>query len=86
MVCLTTKRSRDNGVGIAARYGLDDRGFGVRVLVGSRMFSTSSIPALGSTQPPIQWVPVALSSGVKRSGREADHSPPNSTKVKKMWI
>jgi len=29
--------------------------------------------ALGSTQPPIQWVPGALSLGVKRSGREADH-------------
>jgi hypothetical protein len=24
--------------------------------------------------------------GVKRPGREADHSPPASAKVKKMWI
>jgi hypothetical protein len=24
--------------------------------------------------------------GVKRSGREADHSPPASAEVKKMWI
>jgi hypothetical protein len=24
--------------------------------------------------------------GVKRQGREADHSPPSSAKVKKMWI
>jgi hypothetical protein len=24
--------------------------------------------------------------GVKRPGREADHSPPASTEVKKMWI
>jgi hypothetical protein len=32
--------------------------------------------ALGPTQPPIQWVPGALSLGVKRPGREADHSPP----------
>jgi hypothetical protein len=24
--------------------------------------------------------------GVKRQGREADHSPPNSAEVKKMWI
>jgi hypothetical protein len=35
--------------------------------------STSSRPALGSTQPPIQWVPGALSPGIKRQGREADH-------------
>jgi hypothetical protein len=45
------------------------------------LFSTSSRPALGSTQPPIQWVP-----GVKRQGREADHSTPSSAEVKKTWI
>jgi hypothetical protein len=28
----------------------------------------------------------ALSSGVKGQGREADHSPPASAEVKKMWI
>jgi hypothetical protein len=39
--------------------------------------------ALGHTQPPIQWVPGALSPGVKRPGREADHSPPTSAGVKK---
>jgi hypothetical protein len=36
------------------------------------LFSTSSRPTLESTQPPIQWVPWALSPGVKRLGREAD--------------
>jgi hypothetical protein len=46
------------------------------------LFSTTSIPALGPTQPPIQWVPGALSPGVKRQGREADHSPPSSAKTK----
>jgi hypothetical protein len=50
------------------------------------LFSTSSRPALGPTQPPIQWVPGALSPGVKRQGREADHSPPPSSEVKKMWM
>jgi len=30
---------------------------------------------LEPTQLPIQWVPGALSLGVKQSGREADHSP-----------
>jgi hypothetical protein len=69
-------------VGIATGYGLDDRGLGVRV------FSTSSKPALGSTQPPIQWTPMALSQGVKRSGCEADHTHTRTTsaEVKKMWI
>jgi hypothetical protein len=38
--------------------------------------------ALGPTQPPIQFVPGALSLGVKRPGREADHSPPSSAEIK----
>jgi hypothetical protein len=50
------------------------------------LFSKSSRPALRSTQTPIQWVPGALSPGVKRQGREVDHSPPTSAEVKKMWI
>jgi hypothetical protein len=37
------------------------------------------------TQPPIQWVPGALSLGVKRQGRESDHSPPSSADVKNVW-
>jgi hypothetical protein len=41
--------------------------------------------ALRSTQPPIQWVPGALSPGVKRQRREADDSPPTSAEVKTMW-
>jgi hypothetical protein len=60
-------------VAIMISYGLDDRGVGVWVPVGSKIVSTSSRPALGSTQPPIQWVTGALSPGVKRPGREADH-------------
>jgi hypothetical protein len=39
------------------------------------IFSTASRTILGPTQPPIQWVPGALSLGVKQQGREADHSP-----------
>jgi hypothetical protein len=38
------------------------------------LFITVSRTALGPTQPPIQWEPWALSLGVKRPGREADHS------------
>jgi hypothetical protein len=43
----------------------------------------SSRLALGSIQPPIQWVPSALPKGVKRPEREADHLPPTSAEVKK---
>jgi hypothetical protein len=69
-------------------YGLDVRGVGVRVPVWSRIFSSSCRPdcPLGSTHPPIKWVPGTLSPGVKRRGRETDHSPPTSAEVKKMWI
>jgi hypothetical protein len=44
-----------------------------------------SRPVLGPTQPPIQWVPGALSLGAKRQGREADHSPEFSAEVKNVW-
>jgi hypothetical protein len=47
------------------------------------LFSTSSSVALGPTQPPIQWVPGALSARVKWPWREADHSAPTSAEVKK---
>jgi hypothetical protein len=33
-----------------------------------------------------QWVPGALSPGVKRPGLEADHSSSASAEVQKMWI
>jgi hypothetical protein len=40
------------------------------------------IAALGPIQPPTQWVRGALSVGVKRPRREADHSPPSNAEVK----
>jgi hypothetical protein len=43
-----------------------------------KIFPLASVsrPALGPTQPPVQWVPGVLSPGVKsRPGRDADHSP-----------
>jgi hypothetical protein len=75
----------DSVVGIATGYRLDRR-VGVRVLVGSRIFSPPR-------RPDRLWGPPsllsndyqgALSPGVKRQWREADHSPPASAEVKKM--
>jgi len=39
----------------------------------------------GPTQLPIQWVTGALSLGVNRPWREADHSPPSNAEVKE-WV
>jgi hypothetical protein len=41
---------------------------------------------LGPTQLPRQWVPGAVSVGVKQPGREDDSSPATSAEVKTMWI
>jgi hypothetical protein len=46
------------------------------------LFSTASISALRHTEPPIQWVPRALSSGVKRPEAESDNLTPSSAEVK----
>jgi hypothetical protein len=79
-------RSQDNIVGIVTGYGLDDQGVGVSVLVGSRIFSSPCRSDwLRSIQPPTQWV-LGAPPGVKWPGREFDHSPPTSAKVKKTWI
>jgi hypothetical protein len=56
--------------------------FDPRRELGVFLFTTASRTALGPTQPPIQWVQGALSLGVKRPRREADHSPPSSAEVK----
>jgi hypothetical protein len=79
--------SRDNSVGIALGYGLDDRGSRVRFPggLGIFLFTTASRTALGPTQSPIQWVQGALSLEVKLPGREADYSPPFSAEVKE-WV
>jgi hypothetical protein len=79
---------RDSLVGITTGYELDDRE-GRSSSPGrdnNFVFSISSRPALGPTQPPIQWVPGALFPGVKRPGSEADHSPPATAEVKKTCI
>ena len=63
---------------LATRYWLNGPGIESR---WRRDFPHPSRPALGPTQPPLQWVP-ALSWGVKRPGRGADHPPLSSAEVK----
>jgi hypothetical protein len=55
-------------VSIATGYQLDDRRgrSSSYSRVKNFLFSTSSRPVLGPTQPPFQWVLAALSPGVKR--------------------
>jgi hypothetical protein len=77
-------RSRDSVVGIVTGRPRGRSSSPGRVK--NFLFSTSSRQALGSTQPPIQRVPGALSPKVKRLGSEADHSSPTSAEAKKMWI
>jgi hypothetical protein len=83
-----TTLSGVSSVGIATGYGLDDQGWaGVRVPVGSKIFTSPY-------RPDRLWGPPNLLyngywgsfPGVKRQGREADHSPPTGAEVKKMWI
>jgi hypothetical protein len=74
--------SRDSSVGIETGYGLDDQGgreFGSRY---GKQFSLLHI---------VHWTSYKMGTGgsfpgVKRQGREADHSPQTSAEVKKMWI
>jgi hypothetical protein len=68
---LTEMCGPGSSVGIATRYGLDVPGIDSR---RRRDFPHLSRPALGPTQPRIQWV-TGLFPGVKRLGRDADPSP-----------
>jgi hypothetical protein len=70
---------RDSSVSIATHYGLGGPGIESR---WGRDFPVLSRPALGFTQPPIQWVWSSF-PGVKRPGRGFDHLPLSSAEVKR---
>jgi hypothetical protein len=73
---------------IATGYGLNDGVFGVRLPVGSRIFTSPY-------RPDLLWDPPSLLSngyrgifprGIERPGHEADHSPATIAEVKKTWV
>jgi hypothetical protein len=80
--------NRVSAVGITTGCGLDDKRdrSSSPSRVKNCLFSTSFRPVLGPRQPSFQWVTGSLSTGVKRPGCEANHSPPTSAEVKKTWI
>jgi hypothetical protein len=80
--------SRDSSVGIATGYGLDDQGGGSSRPGRVKKFSLLHIVQTGSGVQPASYKMGTGSSfpGVKRQGREADHSSPTNAEVKKMWI
>jgi hypothetical protein len=76
--------SRVSSGSIVSDYGLDDRAIWVRSRQGQRIFPIASLsrPALGPTQPPVQWVPGVLSPRVKRGrGVTLTTHPPSSAEI-----
>jgi hypothetical protein len=80
--------SHDSSVGIALGYGLDNRGSRVRFPAGAGIFSLHHRVQNGSGAHPASY-PMGtrggLSLGVKRAGREADHSPHLVPRSKNEW-
>jgi hypothetical protein len=74
----------NSSVGIATGYGLEDGG--VRVPVGKE-FSFLHVQTDPGVHPTSYTMGNGVSfPGVKRPGREAEHSPSTSVEVKAMWV
>jgi hypothetical protein len=77
---ITFQKCHDSSVGITLGYGLNDRGSRVRFPATAGNFSLHHRVQKGSGVHP-----GALSLGIKRLGREADHLPPCSAEAKE-WM
>jgi hypothetical protein len=83
MKCVrNTAWSRGSSVSIATRLRARRPRIDFRHGQGIFLFATAFGPTLGPTQPSIQQIQEVPSPGVKRLGREADHSLPSSIEVK----
>jgi hypothetical protein len=74
------KGSRGSSGSIVSDYGLDDQAIEVRSPTGAD-FSSSPCVQTGSGANPASY-PMGTERGKARPGRDADHSPPSSAKVK----
>jgi hypothetical protein len=77
-------RSQGSSVSIETRWrdGWLRLNFQLGQLWDFSHFTITSRMVMGPAQPPIQWVPKALTPGVKLPGH---HSPPSSVEVKNAW-
>ena len=65
---------------LTVRFGLQ-----IPAALKDILFSQKSGPAVWPNQLPLQWIPAALSPGVKRPGRNGHRLPPCSAGVKTEW-
>jgi hypothetical protein len=76
-------RSRGSSVSIVSDYGLDDRAIEVRSPTGAEDFSSSPCVQTGSEAHSASY-PMGTGDpflgGKARPGRDADHSPPSSSR------
>jgi hypothetical protein len=70
--CVKRKRKQFKSLAISLETGFYCKFF---------LFAIVSGPAVGLTQPLIQWIPIGLSPGVKWQVREADHSTLSSVEI-----
>jgi hypothetical protein len=81
------RESRSTSVSVESDYGLDKRAIEVRSPAeAKRILPIASVsrPAMGPTQPPVQWVPEVLSPGVKGGRRVTLTTHPHLVPRSKM--
>jgi hypothetical protein len=78
-------KNPDSSVGIETGYG-PDGWFSILGRSKNFIFSIVSRPDLGAHPAFYIMGPGAVSQVVKQPGHEADHSPPASAEIKKLWI